>query len=171
MQGRVRAIGVCNHNPDHLYRLIDRTGMVPAVNQIELHPRFTQHVLREVDTELGVLTQSRSPLNGGPNTHPDQTRRTAGNLLEHPVITRIATEHGKTPAQIILRWHLQHGLSTIPTTVHLPHLTDNINIFDFTLTHHNLTTIDALDTGIRTGPNPDTVQLSDTPHSHWSRTE
>ncbi len=183
MDGRVRAIGVCNHQPHHLHRLIDRTGVIPAVNQVELHPHFTQRALRQADAELGIVTQSWSPL-GGVNMYRNEGRDAARKLLEHPTVTWIAARHGKTPAQVVLRWHLEHGLSAIPKSVHTHRITENIDIFDFTLDTDEVEAIDALDTGVRGGPDPDTVQLGDTPtgrrdpenrafgyRSDWSATE
>lgn len=165
-EGCVRAIGVCNHNPGHVYRLIDRTGVIPAVNQVELHPYFTQRVLREADTALGIVTQSWSPL-GGVNTYRhDSPGGTAGNPLQHPTIARIAARYGKTAAQVVLRWHLQHDLSVIPKSVHPHRITENIDLFDFALTPGEVTAIDAIDTGIRGGPDPEVVQLGDTPTGH-----
>ncbi|WP_431904627.1 aldo/keto reductase [Amycolatopsis thermoflava] len=152
--GRVRAIGVCNHNPDHLHDLIDRTEVVPAVNQVELHPYFIQQAVREANTEYGVVTQSWSPL-GGVNVYWDGGRKAADNPLAHPVITEIAARYGKMPAQVILRWHLQHGLSAIPKSVKAHRIAENFDVFDFRLTADEVAAIDAIDTGERGGPDPD----------------
>ncbi|MFD6280347.1 aldo/keto reductase [Streptomyces sp. NPDC060209] len=152
--GRVRAIGVCNHNTDHLRSLIDRTGIVPAVNQVELHPYFIQQPVREANAALGVVTQSWSPL-GGVNVYWEGGRKAANNPLQHPTITTIATRYDKTPAQVILRWHLQHGLSPIPKSVKEHRIAENFDVFDFRLTVDEVTAIDAIDTDERGGPDPD----------------
>ncbi len=153
--GRVRAIGVSNFSPRHLENLLARTNVTPAVNQIELNPFFSQRELRETDARLGIVTQSWSPL-GGVNMYSASDPNAVKNPLKHPVIVALATKHGKTPAQIILRWHLEHGLSAIPKSVHAQRIAENIDIFDFKLTPDEMATIDALDTGIRGGPDPDT---------------
>jgi diketogulonate reductase-like aldo/keto reductase len=113
-EGRVRAIGVCNHNPDHLTDLMQRTEVVSAVNQVEPHPYFIQPHVRAADAGHGVVTQSWSPL-GGVNVYWEGGRNQAENPLEHPTVTSIAARHGKTPAQTVLRWHIEHGLSESPT--------------------------------------------------------
>jgi diketogulonate reductase-like aldo/keto reductase len=151
--GRVRAIGVCNHKPEHLHRLIDRTGVVPAVNQVELHPYFTQRALREADAEVGVVTQAWSPL-GGVNVYWEDKRNAAGNPLDHPTVTEIAARYGKTAAQVVLRWHLEHGLSAIPKSVRPHRIAEYFDVFDFALTAAEVAAIDAIDTGVRGGPDP-----------------
>lgn len=158
--GRVRAIGVSNHNADHLHRLVDRTGVVPAVNQVELHPYFAQRELREADAEAGVVTQAWSPL-GGVNAYWEGGRNAARNPLEHPTVTGIADRYGKTAAQVVLRWHLEHGLSAIPKSVRPHRIKENIGVFDFALTAGEVAAIDAIDTGMRGGPDPDVVGLGD----------
>ncbi len=155
---RVRAIDVCNHSPQHLQQLIDRTNVVPAVNQVELHPLFTQRSIREADASHGIVTQSWSPL-GGVNSYrssPPAER----NLLQQPVITQLAGKYGKTAAQIVLRWHVQHGLCAIPKSARPQRIAENIGVFDFTLTDSDIAAIDDLDTGVRGGPNPDEVDAS-----------
>ncbi|MFJ6693175.1 aldo/keto reductase [Streptomyces sp. NPDC091294] len=159
-EGRVRAIGVCNHSPGHLRNLVDRTDVVPAVNQVELHPYFTQLPVRTADADLGVVTQSWSPL-GGVNVYWEGGRNAANNPLTHPTITEIASRHGKTAAQVILRWHLEHGLAPIPKSVRAHRITENFGIFDFRLTADEIAAIDAVDTGVRGGPDPDAVDLGD----------
>ena len=156
--GRVRAIGVSNHTPQHLTNLMQRTDIVPAVNQVELHPHFTQPELREFDAQHAIITQSWSPLGGvsrywagNPNADKDP--------LHEPVVTQLATKHGKTPAQVILRWHVGHGLCAIPKSVKAHRIAENIDIFDFALTREEVAAIDALNTGVRSGPDPDEVGL------------
>ncbi|TDC67771.1 aldo/keto reductase, partial [Streptomyces hainanensis] len=154
--GRVRAIGVCNHNPDHLATLLEHTEVVPAVNQVELHPFFTQRAVREADAEHGIITQSWSPI-GGVNVYQADDPTAAKNPLEHPTVRGLADAYGRTPAQILLRWHLDHGLSAIPKSVHANRIRENFDVFDFALTAEEIAAIDALDTGVRGGPDPDEV--------------
>lgn len=158
--GRVRAIGVCNHSARHLQALIERTGVVPAVNQIELHPYFTQQDLRDADARLGVITQSWSPIGGVYDRNrpagPSQPRR----LLEDPVLVELAAKYGRTPAQVALRWHIQHGLSPIPKSVSAQRIAENIDIVDFALAPEDVAAIDALDTGKRAGGDPETVSAA-----------
>ena len=156
-EGRVRAIGVCNHDPAHLRALTERTEVVPAVNQVELHPYFVQCEVREADAGYGIVTQSWSPL-GGVNVYWEGGRNKAKNPLEHPIIHEIAARYGKTPAQVILRWHLEHGLSPIPKSVKAHRIAENFDVFDFTLTADEVAAIDAINTGIRGGPDPDDVR-------------
>lgn len=148
--GKVRAIGVSNFMPDHLARLLEETSVVPAVNQIEVHPYFRQSELLAVDSEHGILSQAWSPIGGitfyrgGPH----------GSTLQDPTIGEIAAAHGKTPAQVMLRWHLQQGRQAIPKSVTPPRIAENFDVFDFELTADQLGAIDALDTGVRGGPDP-----------------
>jgi diketogulonate reductase-like aldo/keto reductase len=155
--GRVRAIGVSNFSPKHLEDLIARTGVVPAVNQVEVHPHFNQRELRATHERLGIATQAWSPL-GGVNVY----RTTFGaepmkNPLEQPVVLGLASKYGKTPAQVVLRWHIEHGFSAIPKSVRPARIAENIDVFDFTLTRDEVAAIDALDTGVRGGPDPETI--------------
>jgi diketogulonate reductase-like aldo/keto reductase len=151
--GRVRAIGVSNFMPHHLDELLGRTQIVPAVNQIELHPYFAQPAVQQADAEHGILTQAWSPI-GGITFYPGwgEQRR---NVLQDPTIGAIAAEHGKTPAQVMLRWQLQHGRSAIPKSTNPARIAENVAVFDFVLTDDQLDRIDALDTGVRNGPDPD----------------
>jgi diketogulonate reductase-like aldo/keto reductase len=151
--GRVRAIGVSNFMRHHLTDLLDRTGVVPAVNQIELHPYFSQPDVRKADAELGILTQAWSPI-GGITFYPGwgEERR---NVLQDPAIGAVAAGHGKTPAQVMLRWQLQHGRSAIPKSTNPGRIAENFDVFDFELTAEEVARIDALDTGVRNGPDPD----------------
>lgn len=141
--GLARAIGVSNFQPAHLERLIRETGVIPAVNQIELHPRLQQIGLRREHADLGIVTEAWSPL-------------ARGRVLADPTIAEIAAAHGRTPAQVVLRWHLQLGNVVIPKSVTPSRIEENFDVFDFQLSAAELTAIEALDAGERTGPDPDT---------------
>ena len=155
-EGRARAIGVSNFGPEHLRTLIDSTDVVPAVNQVELHPYFTQPALRELHAELGIVTQAWSPL-GGVLVYVPGADESRGPLTD-PVITDLAAKYGKTPAQVVLRWHIEHGFCAIPKSVKAHRIAENFDVFDFTLTAEEVAGIDALDKGVRGGPDPE--QLS-----------
>ncbi|HEX7427425.1 MAG TPA: aldo/keto reductase [Mycobacterium sp.] len=148
--GKVRAVGVSNFMPPHLGRLLVETEVVPAVNQIEIHPYFRQSELLTVDAEQGILNQAWSPI-GGITFYRDGSH---GSTLKDPVIGEIAAAHGKTPAQVMLRWHLQQGRQAIPKSVTPSRIAENFDVFDFELTAEQLAAIDALDTGVRGGPEP-----------------
>jgi diketogulonate reductase-like aldo/keto reductase len=160
-EGRARAIGVSNFSPEHLRRLIERTDVVPAVNQVELHPYFTQPALREVHAELGIATQAWSPL-GGVLVYTPGSDEARGPLTD-PVITDLAAKYGKTPAQVVLRWHIEHSFSAIPKSVKPHRIAENFDVFDFALTAEEIAAIDALDTGVRGGPDPETLNLNTVP--------
>jgi diketogulonate reductase-like aldo/keto reductase len=151
--GRARAIGVSNFSQQHLRNLIDHTDVVPAVNQVELHPYFTQPALREAHAELGITTQCWSPL-GGVLVYVPGSDETRGPLTD-PVITDLAAKYGKTPAQVVLRWHLEHGFCGIPKSVKPDRIAENFDVFDFALAPDEVAAIDALDTGVRGGPDPE----------------
>jgi len=153
--GKVRAIGVSNFMPEHLARLMEATSVVPAVNQIEVHPYFRQSGLLALDAEHGILSQAWSPI-GGITHYRDGSH---GSTLEDPVIMKIAAEHAKTPAQVMLRWHLQQGRQAIPKSVTPSRIAENYDIFDFELTAEQLAAVDALDTGVRGGPEPEQITL------------
>ncbi len=140
--GLARAIGVSNFQPAHLRRIIDETGVTPAVNQIELHPYLQQAGLRREHADLGIVTEAWSPL-------------AQGLVLDDPAITSIAAEHGKTAAQIVLRWHIELGNVVFPKSVTVERLHENIDVFDFELSADELAQIEAVDRGERTGPDPD----------------
>jgi diketogulonate reductase-like aldo/keto reductase len=159
--GRARAIGVSNFSPEHLRQLIDRTDVVPAVNQVELHPYFTQPTLRELHAELGIVTQAWSPI-GGVLVYTPVTDEARGPLTD-PVITDLAAKYDKTPAQVVLRWHIEHGFSAIPKSVKPHRIAENFDVFDFALTADEVAAIDALDTGVRGGPDPETLNLDTVP--------
>jgi 2,5-diketo-D-gluconate reductase A len=142
-EGLARSIGVSNFNPDHLERIIRETGETPAVNQIELHPYFQQRGLRHEHEQLGILTEAWSPL-------------AQGRVLDDPAIVAIADTHGKTPAQVVIRWHLQLGNVVIPKSVTPARIEQNFDVFDFELTDAEMESIEGLDRGERTGPDPAT---------------
>jgi 2,5-diketo-D-gluconate reductase A len=141
--GRLRAAGVSNFQPAHLHRIIEATGVAPALNQIELHPYLAQSELREVDASLQTLTEAWSPL-------------AQGAVLDDDTVTGLAEKYGKSPAQVVLRWHLQLGNVVIPKSVTPKRIEENLDVFDFELAPDDLSAITALDRGERTGPNPDT---------------
>ena len=151
--GKVRAIGVSNFMPPHLDRLLAETGIVPAVNQIEVHPYFRQSELLAVDTEHGILNQAWAPI-GGITFYREGAH---GSTLEDPVIGEIAAAHDKSPAQVMLRWHLQQGRQVIPKSVTPSRIAENFDVFDVELTAEQLAAIDALDTGTRGGPEPEAI--------------
>jgi diketogulonate reductase-like aldo/keto reductase len=153
--GKVRAIGVSNFMPEHLARLLESASVVPAVNQIEVHPYFRQTELLAVDAELGIVSQAWSPI-GGITFYRDGSH---GSTLADPTIGKIAGEHGRTPAQVMLRWHLQQGRQVIPKSVTPSRIAENFAVFDFELSAEELAAIDALDTGVRGGPAPEAVTL------------
>jgi diketogulonate reductase-like aldo/keto reductase len=161
--GRVRAIGVSNFSPRHLESLMARTDVVPAVNQVELHPFFIQQELRKAHKRLGIATQSWSPIGGVYNRNPNAAPSAAKSPIEHSTIVKLAAKYGKTPAQVVLRWHVDHGLSAIPKSVRPERIAENIDIFDFSLTSDEVAAIDALDTGVRAGTNPETVNAKTFP--------
>jgi 2,5-diketo-D-gluconate reductase A len=140
---RIRAIGVSNFQAPHLQRLFDETGTVPTVNQIELHPYLVQEAMREFDAKFDIRTEAWSPLAQG------------GAVLSDPVITRLAERYGRTPAQVILRWHLQLGNIVIPKSVTPGRIAENFAVFDFALEPDDVAAITELDRGERTGPDPD----------------
>ena len=154
--GRVRAIGVSNFSEKHLDGLIARTEVVPAVNQVEVHPFFIQRDLRGVHSRLGIATQAWSPL-GGINVYRPADKNAVKNPLKHPVVTTLAAKYGKTPAQVVLRWHIEHGFSAIPKSVRPERIAENFDVFDFTLTQDEVAALDALDMGVRGGPDPERI--------------
>ncbi|WP_410792307.1 aldo/keto reductase [Kribbella sp. C-35] len=151
--GKVRAIGVSNFMPPHLERLLAETEVVPAVNQLEIHPYFQQSELLAYDNERGILNQAWSPI-GGITFYRGGSK---GSTLADPTILETAAAHRRTPAQVMLRWHLQEGRQPIPKSVTPSRIAENFAVFDFELTGDQLAAIDALDTGIRGGPAPETI--------------
>ena len=153
--GKVRAIGVSNFMVDHLTQLLERASVVPAVNQIEQHPYFAQAEVQAFGAGHGILAQAWSPI-GGITFYRDSGHT---STLEDPVIVEIADAHGKSPAQVMLRWGLQHGRSVIPKSTKPARIAENIDVFDFELSADEMTAIDGLDTGRRGGPEPDDIRL------------
>jgi 2,5-diketo-D-gluconate reductase A len=151
--GKVRAIGVSNFMPDHLSQLMEATSIVPAVNQVEVHPYFRQSDLLAFNHQHGILSQAWSPI-GGITFYRDGSH---GSTLADPVIGEIARAHGKTPAQVMLRWHVQQGRQAIPKSVTPSRIAENFDVFDFELTADQIASIDALDTGVRGGPEPEQI--------------
>jgi diketogulonate reductase-like aldo/keto reductase len=141
--GRIRAIGVSNFQTHHLKRLLDKSEVVPVLNQVELHPYLQQSELRRAHEELGILTEAWAPLARG------------GELLKDPVIAGLADKHARTPAQVVLRWHVELGNVVIPKSVTPARISENANIFDFSLDEDDLAAIAGLDRGGRTGADPD----------------
>ncbi len=142
--GRAKSIGVSNFLPEHLERLISETSVIPAVNQIELHPHLQQRASREFHAEQGIATEAWSPLGQGKG------------LLDVPAIVAIARKHGRTPAQIVLRWHIQLGNVVIPKSVTPSRIKENIDVFDFELDPEDMAAISALNEDRRLGPDPAT---------------
>lgn len=153
-EGRVRAIGVCNFTPAHLDALIARSDIIPAVNQIELHPFFVQRDHDVAHERLGIVTQAWSPIGGIQRYWGDGSE--VRDPLRHPVVTALAERYAKTPAQIVLRWQIDLDHSAIPKSVNPKRIVENIDIFDFTLQPDEIAAISALDTGNRGGPDPET---------------
>ncbi|MGO1739233.1 MAG: aldo/keto reductase [Actinomycetaceae bacterium] len=152
--GAVRAIGVSNFMVDDLTTLLDRTDVVPAVNQIELHPYFQQRELVALGREHGVAPQAWSPIGGVVDYEGG-----SGSPLHDPTIAEIAAAHGRTPAQVMLRWHIQKGVQVIPKSVRPERIAENFDVFGFELTSDELAAVDALETGVRSGPVPASITL------------
>ena len=141
-EGRARSIGVSNFHEAHLRRIIDESGVIPAINQIELHPWLPQAHLRDVDTRLGIRTEAWSPLG-------------SGRLVDDLVLAEVGRKHGKTTAQVMVRWSLQLGNIVLPKSVTPARIAENIDVFDFELDDADMAAIATLESGRRTGPNPD----------------
>ncbi|MDH6120240.1 2,5-diketo-D-gluconate reductase A [Kitasatospora sp. GAS204A] len=142
--GRAKAIGVSNFNPHHVRKLIDQTETVPAVNQIELHPYLTQESVRAFNAEHGIATEAWSPI-------------AQGRLLDDSTVNAIADRIGRSPAQVVLRWHIQRGNIVFPKSVTLSRVKENFSLFDFELTGQDVAMITGLNRDARTGPDPDTL--------------
>lgn len=153
--GKVRAIGVSNFMVDHLDALLRETTVIPAINQIENHPYFQQRAVQEADAAHGIVTQAWSPIGGITFYRPGEHTST----LTDPTITTIAAAHGNSPAQVMLRWHIQEGRQVIPKSTNPARIAENFDLFDFTLTTDELAAIDALDTEVRGGPEPESMTL------------
>jgi 2,5-diketo-D-gluconate reductase A len=143
-EGRVRAIGVSNFTEMNLQRLFEASGVIPALNQIELSPHLAQAPLRTFHAKHGIATEAWSPLGSGKG------------LLDEPLLATVAAKHGRTPAQVVIRWHLQIGNIVIPKSVTPARIRENLDVFDFALDDDDLTEIATLDSGRRTGPDPAT---------------
>ncbi|MFM1966614.1 MAG: hypothetical protein RL134_2339 [Actinomycetota bacterium] len=141
-EGRARSIGVSNFHEAHLRKIIDETGVIPAINQIELHPWLPQTHMRDIDARLGIKTEAWSPLG-------------SGRLIDDPVIAEVAAKHGRSPAQVMVRWSIQLGNIVLPKSVTPERIEQNIDVFDFELDDADMAAIAALESGRRTGPNPD----------------
>lgn len=148
-EGKVRAIGVSNFNIDHLERLLQHSTIVPAVNQVELHPYFPQQELRDYCHKHGIAVESWSPLGGS-----------GGDILTNEAVQAIASNHQVSPAQVILRWHLQNDLIVIPKSVHPERIAQNIDVFDFELTNDDMRQMATLNIGKRFGPDPDSANFT-----------
>ena len=142
--GKARSIGVSNFQPNHLEEIIDATGVTPAVNQVEVHPYFTNQAVREFDAEHRIVTEDWSPLGSG------------NGLLDDPVLTSLGDKYGKTPAQVVLAWHLAIGSVVIPKSVTPARIAENFDAFDITLDPDDVNAISELNKDERTGPDPDT---------------
>ncbi|MFJ7983442.1 aldo/keto reductase [Lysinibacillus xylanilyticus] len=140
--GRVRSIGVSNFHVHHLENLLKETSVVPVINQIEFHPHLTQEEVRAYCKEKGIQVEAWSPLMNG-------------SLLEESLIQQLASKYGKTPAQIVLRYDVQHGVVTIPKTMTPARMTENLTVFDFALTDEEMAQLDTLNDGLRCGPDPE----------------
>lgn len=143
-EGKVRAIGVSNFQPAHLDHLLESAEVVPAVNQVELHPWLQQEELRSLHRKLGITTEAWSPLG-------------RGRVLQDPVVLELAAAHGRTAAQIVLRWHVQLGNAVIPKASSYARLRENLDVFGFALDAADMEALAALERGVRTGSHPDTV--------------
>lgn len=144
-QGLTKSIGVCNFNTPHLQRLLDETGEIPVVNQIELHPLMQQRQLHAWNATHKIATESWSPLAQG-----------GAGVFDQPIVKQLAKKYGKTPAQIVVRWHLDNGLIVIPKSVTPSRIRENFDVFDFKLDKDELSQVAKLDIGKRLGPDPDT---------------
>lgn len=151
---RVRAIGVSNFSATHLDDLMRAAAVVPAVNQVEVHPSFAQRDLRAEHARRGIVTQAWSPI-GGINRYRPADNRV--DPLDSPTIRALAEKYRKTPAQVILGWHLHNGVAAIPKSVRAERIDENFDVFDFALTGDEVAAIEALDDGVRGGPDPETL--------------
>ncbi|MET7765425.1 aldo/keto reductase [Streptomyces sp. NPDC005393] len=146
-EGRAKAIGLSNFHPAHIQRLLSETSIAPVIDQVELHPQLQQADLRAFNSRHDIVTEAWSPLGQGKG------------LLENPKLAAIAAKHGKSPAQVVLRWHLDLGNVVIPKSVTPSRIKENLDVFDFELDSEDLSTIDAMDAGNRLGPDPDTFNM------------
>lgn len=154
--GRVRAIGVSNFSAQHIDELMRSATVTPAVNQIELHPFFAQRELVTALARRGIVAQAWSPIGGINRYRPGEAD---ADPFHNETIRSIAAAHGKTPAQVILRWHIEHRVAVIPKSIQPARIAENIDVFDFALTPAEVAAIDSLDKGVRSGPDPETFSL------------
>lgn len=152
-QGRIKTLGVCNFQVSHLEDLMAHATIQPSVNQIELHPYFPQQELRQFGRDHNIAIESWSPIGGSGGSGGKGTSDIA--LLDQPVLQTIGEKYNKTPAQVVIRWHVQNGLIVIPKSVRPGRIVENINVFDFELTDQDMISIDSLETGKRGGGDPD----------------
>lgn len=155
--GRAKAIGVCNFKPHHLEELLKNAKVVPVVNQIELHPRFPQKETRDFCAAHDIFVESWSPIGGsgaGWNNSGEELK-----LLDEPLLMLIGNKYAKSPAQVVIRWHLQNELIVIPKSVHKERIIENLNVFDFELDEDDMRAIDELETGKRVGADPDSANF------------
>lgn len=157
--GLVKSIGVCNFTPTLLESLMQETMVTPAVNQIELHPYFSQIESSKFHKEHGIITQCWSPLGGIYTNHPANPEKVI-HLLRDPILADIANQYDKTPAQVVLRWHLAHGHAVIPKSVNPERILENMAIFDFELTSEEMANIDSLNQNLRGSAHPDIFDLA-----------
>jgi diketogulonate reductase-like aldo/keto reductase len=148
---------VSNFSARHLDDLMRTATVVPAVNQVEIHPFFAQRELRAEHARRGIVTQAWSPIGGINRYRPAADRQ---DPLGHPTIRALAEKYRKTPAQVILRWHVDNGVSPVPKSVRSERIVENIDVFDFRLTGDEVAAIEALDKGVRSGPDPETLSLA-----------
>jgi diketogulonate reductase-like aldo/keto reductase len=153
-EGKVRAIGVSNFMPEHLERLLAKASIVPAVNQVEVHPYFQQRALQRLHAEHGIVTQAWSPIGGITAYGGGET-----SAFDDPTLREIGRQHGKSAAQVMLRWHVQEGRSAIPKSIKPARIAENFDVFDFELSVEQIAAIDGLDAGVRRGPEPDGITL------------
>jgi diketogulonate reductase-like aldo/keto reductase len=148
-EGKIRAIGVSNFLPVHLDKLLAEASITPAINQIELHPYYPQRVLQKYCRSHHIQIEAWSPIGGS-----------RGSLLTNKILAQIAQKYDKSPAQIVLRWHIQNGFIAIPKSVNADRIKQNIDIFDFELSADDMASIDSLENGMRQGPNPATMNAN-----------
>jgi diketogulonate reductase-like aldo/keto reductase len=153
--GRAKAIGVSNFGPKHLERLMSEAGVIPAVNQVEIHPFFVQKELRQLHRTLGIATQAWSPI-AGINVYVPNAKDVL-NPHKHPTLLALSEKYRNSPAQVMLRWHIQVGNCAIPKSIHPERIKENFNVSDFSLSPEEISSIDKLDAGVRGGPNPDAI--------------
>jgi len=156
---RIRAIGVSNFNPNHLKSLMERSEVVPVLNQIELHPYMSQEAVQKANDGYGIKTECWSPIGGVFISLPKDPAQVV-RVLEDPTIIKLGQKYKKAPAQIVLRWHNQHGRIVIPKSQHYERLLKNIEVFQFELTAEDMAAIDGLNRDLRGGPDPEVFNVA-----------